>query len=248
MVDECDDVKGSTIMRSSACKALLGLTFIATILASAVVNATASDGCKGKNYIPGLVPENMSVAEKKLRFRCLVEADLDAVFTELNTRYQQVLLAVNQDNDSEKLGRWRTKYEVDTNQDLLIAIKPHPRSIAIAQAAIESGWGTSRLFTEANNLFGIRPFDSSEARIITIEKRGEKSVWIRKYDSIRESIVDYYLVLGRASAYEEFRQLKMTTVDPHKLVSKLINYSERKLGYVKELSSMIRYNKFYELD
>jgi Bax protein len=194
------------------------------------------------------VPENMSVAEKKLRFRCLVEVELNAVFSELSSQYRHVLKAVDQNHDSDSLKRLRFKYSVETNQNLLIAIKPHPRSIAIAQAAIESGWGTSRIFTEANNLFGIRPFNRGEPRIAALKKRGEKPVWLRKYNSIRESIADYYLVLGRASAYSEFRQLKMLTADPHKLVTKLINYSERKAGYMKELSSMIRHNKFDELD
>jgi Bax protein len=131
---------------------------------------------------------------------------------------------------------------------LLIAIKPHPPSIAIAQAAIESAWGTSRNFTEANNVFGIRPFKPDEPRIAASNKRGDKVVWLRKYATIRESVSDYYLVLGRATAYQEFRTLKMKTLDPHILVTKLDNYSERKAGYVRELSAMIRYNNFHELD
>ena len=61
-------------------------------------------------------------------------------------------------------------------------------------------------------------------------------------------MADYYLVLGRADAYKNFRTLKMQTSDPHILVTKLGNYSERKFEYVRELSAMIRYNNFDELD
>ena len=87
-----------------------------------------------------------------------------------------------------------------------------------------------------------------EPRIAAGQKRDNKTVWLRKYASIRESIIDYYLVLGRASAYSDFRNLKMETTDPHQLVTGLSGYSERKTGYVRELSSIIRYNNFHELD
>jgi len=215
---------------------------------SADVYASVVDDCKGKNYQTSIVPEHMGVREKKHRFRCLVEPDLDAVFSELSAQYSVVLNAVDQNSDNEQLERWRLRYGVETNRELLIAIKPHPRSITIAQAAIESAWGTSRIFTEANNIFGIRPFSKDEPRIAANKKRGDKTIWLRRYVSIRESISDYYLVLGRASAYREFRNLKMETTDPHQLVGGLSGYSERENGYVKELSSIIRYNNFDELD
>lgn len=227
---------------------LYATAFIVSVLVWTTANASVADNCRGKNYRPGIVPQSMGVVEKKQRFRCLVQADIDAVFEELSDQFNFVLDAVNQNDDNEKLSELRRKYGVDTNQDLLVAIKPHPRSITIAQAAIESAWGTSRLFTEANNIFGIRPFNRNEPRIAASQKRGDKVIWLRKYASIRESIADYYLVLGRALAYREFRRLKMKTADPHKLVMKLDQYSERKVSYVRELSSMIRYNKFHELD
>ena len=236
------------IIGKHAFEALLLSALISYAPFSADVYASVADDCKGKNYQPDIVPEHMGVREKKHRFRCLVEADLDAVFSELSARYLAVLNAVTQNNDSEQLKRWRLKYGVESNQELLIAIKPHPRSITIAQAAIESAWGTSRIFTEANNIFGIRPFSKDEPRIAANKKRGDKTVWLRKYASIRESISDYYLVLGRASAYQEFRNLKMETTDPHQLVAGLSGYSERKSGYVRELSSIIRYNNFHEID
>ncbi|MCP4331037.1 MAG: hypothetical protein GY785_00160 [Gammaproteobacteria bacterium] len=237
-----------TIIRKRAFEVLFATAFIVAAQISPFSYASVPGDCQGKNYQPSIVPEHMEVTEKKRRFRCLVETDIEVVFSELSAQYRVVLNAVDQNNDNEELRRWRLKYGVETNHELLIAIKPHPRSIAIAQAAIESAWGTSRLFTEANNIFGIRPFSEDDPRIAAIKKRGDKTVWLRKYSSIRESIADYYLVLGRASAYQEFRNLKMETEDPHKLITKLSGYSERNTGYVRELSSIIRYNNFHELD
>lgn len=239
---------GFPTMRKRASEVLLATAFIVAAQVFPYSYASVPDDCQEENYLSSIVPEHMEVTEKKRRFRCLVETDIEVVFSELSTQYRAVLNAVSQNGDSAELKRWRLKYGVETNQELLIAIKPHPRSIAIAQAAIESAWGTSRIFTEANNVFGIRPFSKDDPRIAAIKKRGDKTVWLRKYASIRESIADYYLVLGRASAYREFRNLKMETGDPHKLVTKLSGYSERKTGYVRELSSIIRHNNFHELD
>ena len=237
-----------TIPKNSVPRPLFGIAFVVFGVISPDSNASVPNDCQGKNYRPDIVPEGMNVTEKKHRFRCLVQADIEAVFSELSAQYNVVFNLVSQDRYSETLMQLRLKYEVETNQELLIAIKPHPVSITIAQAAIESAWATSRIFTVANNIFGIRPLNKNEPRIAAIKKRGNQTVWLRKYASIRESVADYYLVLGRASAYSEFRNLKMKTSDPHKLVMKLANYSERKVEYVRELSSMIRYNKFYELD
>ena len=236
------------VTKARVSMALPGIALILAVLMSPVVFATIPDDCLGKNYRPEIVPENMSVTEKKRRFRCLVQADIEAVFSELETQYTLVHAAVRQNRDNEEMRRLRLKYEVENNRELLVAIKPHPQSIAIAQAAIESAWGTSRIFAEANNIFGIRPFKPGEPRIAANNKRGDKVVWLRKYASVRESVADYYLVLGRADAYKDFRTLKMKTSDPHILVTKLDNYSERKVGYVRELSAMIHYNNFRELD
>jgi len=236
------------VIKIRASRVLPGIAPSFAALMSPVGFATIPDDCQGKIYRPDIVPEDMSVADKQRRFRCLFQVYIEAVFSELRAEYRFVQTVARRDADNEKLRRLRLKYGVETNRDLLIAIKPHPPSITIAQAAIESAWGTSRIFTEANNTFGIRPFKQGEPRIAANNKRGDKVVWLRKYATIRESVADYYLVLGRATAYKEFRTLKMKTSDPHMLVTKLENYSERKTGYVRELSAMIRYNNFHELD
>jgi Bax protein len=236
------------VIKNKVSMVLPGIALTFAALMSPIVTATIPDHCEGKSYRPDIVPENMSVTEKKRRFRCLVQADIEAVFSELLAEYTLVQIVVKQGVDNEKLRRMRLKYGVETNRELLIAIKPHPPSITIAQAAIESAWGTSRIFAEANNTFGIRPFKPGEPRIAANNKRGDKVVWLRKYATIRESVADYFLVLGRSTAYKEFRALIMKTSDHHMLVTKLENYSERKAEYVRELSAMIRYNNFHELD
>ena len=136
-------------------------------------------------------------------------------------------------------------YKAKDFQDLLQRVKPHPKSIAIAQAAMESGWGTSRFTKVANNLFGVWSFNKNEPRVPASIKRGDKTIYVKKYKSVYESIKDYYKVLATGRGYSEFRALKMLSSDPFKLVKKLDNYSEKRSEYTKELSQVIRYNKLY---
>ncbi|MDQ6956621.1 MAG: glucosaminidase domain-containing protein [Mariprofundaceae bacterium] len=211
-------------------------------------NENIEAACQEKSYKADIVPKKMTVQEKKLRFRCLIQPAVEDVFSELMEQYNDVLKAINAGSDSEKIRQLKVKYKVESNKDLLKAIKPHPKSIAVAQAAMESAWGTSRFFKEANNIFGVWSFNKNEPRIAAGKKRGNKTIWVKKYPSIKASIADYYFVLARGRAFSEFRSLKMTTADPYLLVEKLNHYSERKAAYGKELASMIRYNKFYKLD
>ena len=129
-----------------------------------------------------------------------------------------------------------------------MALKPHPISITMAQAAMESSWATSRFFREATNIFGVWSFDEDEPRIAAGEKRGNKTIWVKKYSSVKSAINDYYRTLARGSAFVEFRQLKMTTNDPHELVKKLDRYSEKGAKYGEELTSIIKFNKFHLYD
>lgn len=70
--------------------------------------------------------------------------------------------------------------------------------ILLAQAALESGWGTSRLAREANNHFGITGYGASNAfwhggRVTARYKRGE--LLFRRYDSARNSYLDFARLL-----------------------------------------------------
>ena len=215
---------------------------------TAYARENTKEFCQGKNYKSSIVPKKMTAQEKKRRFRCLVQPFVKEVFSELTLRYNKVLKAVNQGADNTSMKHLRTKYKVKTNQELLKAIKPHLKSIAMAQAAMESAWGTSKFFSKANNIFGMWSFNKNEPRIAASKKRGKKTVWVKKYPSIKASVEDYYLLLARGRAFSEFRNLKMKTANPYKLAGQLNAYSERGGMYEKSLAAIIRQNKLYELD
>ncbi|MCP4292687.1 MAG: hypothetical protein GY780_12735 [bacterium] len=199
-------------------------------------------------YSPEIVPPGMTVAEKKERFEALVAPSVQKVYAELMAQYESVNEAVETGKDQRRLATLRLKYKTKTNQDLLMVLKPHPRSIAMAQAAMESAWGTSRFFREANNIFGVWSFNKNEPRIAAGQQRGENTIWVKKYESLDASIRDYYRVLSNRKNFGAFCQLKMKTDDPYKLVKKLDRYSEKRAAYGVELASMIRYNHFQRYD
>jgi|TARA_B110000967_G_scaffold195703_1_gene225497 Bax protein len=190
----------------------------------------------------------MTVQEKKARFGSLIIPAVNNVYTNLMTQYEEIkkITAAGKSNDEIEL--LKIEYRATTNSELLIALKPHPRSIAIAQAAMESSWATSRFFREANNIFGVWSFDEDEPRIAALQKRGDKTIWLKKYKTIEEAVYDYYRTLARSSAFADFRKAKMTTNDPFVLVTKLDRYSEKGSLYGEELAAIIKFNKFNTYD
>ncbi len=140
------------------------------------------------------------------------------------------------------------EYKSKTVEEVLNRLHTHPVSIILAQAAIESGWATSRFCQEANNVFGIWSYNKNENRIMASGSRGGKKVYLRKYDSLFESIYDYLETIARADAYRQFREMRLSSTDPFRLIWYLNNYSERRYEYVRSLRNMIEYNDFCKYD
>ncbi len=190
----------------------------------------------------------MTVQEKKARFKTLIIPAVNDVYAELMAQYQEISASIDAQKNSQQIEKLKVEYKATTNDELLMALKPHPKSIAIAQAAMESAWATSRFFREANNIFGVWSFDEDEPRIAALQKRGDKTIWVKKYSSVKAAVKDYYRTLGRSSAFKEFRELRMQSNDPFLLVTKLDRYSEKGAEYGHELTSIIKFNKFNKLD
>lgn len=151
-------------------------------------------------------------------------------------------------SDSIFLKKLTDAYKTDNLQLLNRRLITHPNSIVLAQAAVESGWGKSRFFKEANNLFGIWSYRSNEPRIKASSSRQDYQVYLRKYGDVSESIVDYFQTIGRAKPYSAFREKRMNTSNIDVLLPLLSPYSERKQEYVRQLRSMIKFNEFEQYD
>lgn len=190
----------------------------------------------------------MTVQEKKGRFKALIVPAVKTVYAQLMTQYETVKATLDAGESNADIDRLKDEYKATSDAELLMALKPHPKSIALAQAAMESSWATSRFFRVAYNIFGVWSFDEDEPRVAALQKRGDKTIWVKKYASIEDSVFDYYRTLARSSAFVEFRKARMTTNDPFVLVTKLDRYSEKGSLYGEELTSIIKFNKFDSYD
>jgi Bax protein len=142
----------------------------------------------------------------------------------------------------------KKRYKARDLDDLINRLVTLPNSVVLAQAAIETGWGESRFFIQASNLFGIWSYDSNEARIPAGQTRSEKTIFLRSYDDMSGSIADYFDVLARHHAYRNLRKARLETSNPYTLVNHLRNYSERKGWYTRQLKRLIRQNKLTKYD
>ena len=140
------------------------------------------------------------------------------------------------------------RFKAKNIEDLLSRMKPIPTSIVLAQASTESAWGRSRFCHEANNLFGVWSFNENEKRIPAGKRRDKKTIYLRKYDSPLESILDYFYTIGRSNAFTDFRDVLDISENPYRLIWFLQNYSERRLEYVITLRNVIEHNNLSRYD
>ncbi len=138
--------------------------------------------------------------------------------------------------------------------ELLQKIDIIPPSLAVAQAAEESGWGTSRFSREGNAIFGQWTFVASDEGLVPEDRDEDADHRVRSFDNLLESARAYALNLNTHRAYREFRKRRAALradgaqVEGLKLAVALGRYSERGQEYVKTLRAHIRTNKLHLLD
>ena len=113
-----------------------------------------------------------------------------------------------------------------------------PYEMIIGQAALESGWGTSRFATEGNNLFGIRTWKKDMPHLLPQGVEKWPGWGVKVFASKCDSVKYYIELLNNHSAYEEFRELRKTTNDSMKLIKTLDKFSTT-ADYDKRVARMI---------
>jgi Bax protein len=151
------------------------------------------------------------------------------------------------------LNALKDKYEVSlTNHEdainaLLKRVDIIPASLALAQAANESAWGTSRFAQEGNNLFGQWCYVKG-CGIIPKQRHGKQRHEVAKFDGIVDSIESYMRNLNSQAAYEKLRTLRAEAREDEdvitgvNLANGLWSYSIRREAYVHEIQLMIKQN------
>ncbi len=127
-----------------------------------------------------------------------------------------------------------------------------PTSIALAQAAKESGWGTSRFALEGNAIFG--QWTWSGQGIAPLDRESDKNHKILKFPILRASVKAYQNNLNTHKSYSKFRQKRLLLREKNKkikgleLTETLNNYAQTGSAYTKILNQIIKQNRLSDFE
>ena len=110
-----------------------------------------------------------------------------------------------------------------------------PRELIIAQAIVESNFGTSRFATEGNNLFGIRVW--SKNGMLPLKQDASINWRVKTYKTKCQSVKDYINIINNNHHYAEYRIIRNRIKDPMILADTLDNFSTSKeyANHVKQI-------------
>ena len=165
---------------------------------------------------------------------------------------------INKSNNSNLEKKWLEKkykqYGINSKDLTILKIRMDeiPVSLAIAQAAKETGWGTSRFAQEGNALFGqwtwsgegLKPKEADE-------NKGHK---VMKFNVLQASVRAYHRNLNTHSSYSDFRKVRAELRDMRKPLDSLIlskyldTYAETGEKYVEVLQQIIKQNNLKDFD
>jgi Bax protein len=134
----------------------------------------------------------------------------------------------------------------------LLHVDTVPLSLAIAQSAKESGWGTSRFARDGYNLFGEWCFDEGCGMVPKARSAGRHHE-VESFRSPRHSVASYLNNINTHPKYQAFRlerarlRARNNELSGVALAEKLSQYSERREAYVEEIRQLIRTNDLESL-
>ena len=165
---------------------------------------------------------------------------------------------LNKSKNSKKQKNWlesKFKQYGVKNKDvstLKVRMDEVPISMVIAQAAKETGWGTSRFALEGNALFGQWTWSGEGIKPAGAED--DTTHKVMKFKVLQASVKAYQRNLNTHSSYREFRSARAELRDNGKNLDSLVlskhldKYAETGKEYVKILQQIIRQNKLTDFD
>ncbi len=184
----------------------------------------------------------------------IVKSNIDI----LNDR--KILCEAIKNNDSKTKLEIAQKYYIDLSKieklmidkTLIRKIDVVPISLIMAQAAAESGWGTSRFALEGNALFGQWTWDKSKG--IEPKFASDQKAAVRKFNNLSDSVLSYLINLNTHNAYSSMRAKRNRNCNQKKLISGyelanwMGNYAVTRDEYIKLLRNIIKKNNLDALD
>jgi Bax protein len=209
-----------------------------------------------------LLPQEIKMIENsKKRKEFFIQIVLPLIIEENNNiklDRKTLFTIINKSNNSNPEKQWLEKkykqYGVKSGDlsTLKIRMDEIPVSLAIAQAAKETGWGTSRFALEGNALFG--QWTWSGEGLKPKEAKEGQSHKVMKFNILQASVRAYQRNINTHSTYKNFRKARAKLRDSNKPLdsielSKYLNkYAETGNQYVEVLQKIIKQNKLQDFD
>ena len=209
-----------------------------------------------------LLPAEIKMIENvKKRKEFFIQIILPLILEEnknINLDRKRLFSIINKSNNSSAEKNWLEKkyrqYGIPT-RDLSILKRRMdivPVSLAIAQAAKETGWGTSRFAQQGNALFGQWTWSGEGLKPKDAEKsQGHK---VMRFNVLQASVRAYQRNINTHSSYEDFRYARAELRDSGKPLDSMIlsvyldKYAETGNEYVKVLQKIIQQNNLKDFD
>ena len=184
----------------------------------------------------------------------LILDENDKILEDRNKLFKILGKPSNTRGEKVWLKRRFNDYKVDGEDiaELKLRMDAIPTSLAIAQAAKESGWGTSRFALDGNAMFG--QWTWSEEGIEPSEKTKNQGHKILKFPMLQSSVKAYMKNLNTHRGYSELRneraelRRKNQNISGLDLVDYLYNYAQTGSEYVKILKKIIQQNNLTDFD
>ena len=218
-------------------------------------------GKKVKPFYISLLPKDMSLVENvKERKELFIKIILPLILQENNKiekdRKKLFRLLAKKSNSREEKNwiKWKFKEYKIKNSDiseLKTRMDIIPVSLAIAQAAIESGWGTSRFALEGNALYGQWTWSDEGLTPLDNDVGDHK---VMQFKILIASVKAYKKNLNTHSGYLEFRDARAMLrsqnekVTGLKLTQYLDKYSAQGKQYTKKLETTIKKNSLSDFE
>ena len=209
-----------------------------------------------------LLPAEIKMIENtKKRKEFFIQIILPLILKENNNirvDRKRLFNIINKSNNTELEKKWLSQkykqYGIPSKDLSVLKIRMDeiPVSLAIAQAAKETGWGTSRFALEGNALFGQWTWSGEGLKPKESEKsEGHK---VMKFNVLQASVRAYQRNLNTHSSYQEFRFARAKLRDQGKELDSLIlsefldEYAETGEKYVEVLQQIIEQNNLKDFD
>ena len=209
-----------------------------------------------------LLPNEIKMIEStKKRKEFFIQIVLPLILKENNNiriDRKRLFSIINKSNNSDLEKKWLAKkykqYGIPSKDlsTLKIRMDEVPVSLALAQAAKETGWGTSRFALEGNALFGQWTWSGEGLRPKESDKNeGHK---VMKFNVLQASVRAYQRNLNTHSSYKDFRKARAELRDNGKPLDSLIlaeyldKYAETGDKYVEVLKKIIAQNSLKDFD